>query len=286
MLQSNENGAVPNRITFDQLENFFQNSLEDNIEVFEELMNTQATKSLLIDNHTNSPLIQLGDLGNFFHNSLGGNIELYRRIMTNDITRFVINHETPSSAISELGNFFQNRLNSNIEIFEELIQNQAIQILLGFNEEIPSIDLTDLVDFFQENLGGDIAIFRRIMTDDIIGLLTEDLDNPIIALGDLGSFFRDNLGSDIEAFETVINTPGIGELLGVNAENIVQITLAELGNCCQQALQDNRLIQDLNNTEVGDLYQLILGKIVVFPFVEEADHMGEDNDEQDDEMLG
>lgn len=65
-----------------------------------------------------------------------------------------------------------------------------------------------------------------------------------------------------------------------NAENIVQITLTELGNYCQQALQDNRLIQDLNNTEAGDLYQLILRKIVVLPFVEEADHMGEDNAEK------
>lgn len=279
LLHSNENEAVNMGITFSQLENFFQNSLENNIEVFEELMNIQATKSLFIDNQTNRPLINLGDLGGFFRNSLGGDIGLYRRVMTDDIMRFVINHEAPSSAISELGNFFQNSLERNIEIFEELIQNQVIQILLGFNVEMPSIDLNDLGEFFQESLGGNIEIFRRIMTNDIMRLLTDDLDNPIIALGDLGNFFRDSLSGSIEAFATVINTPRIIELLGINQDNVVQITITELGKYCQQALQDNSLVEAINNVQVAeDPVQHILGEIGV-PIIHQEDDqlMGEDN---------
>lgn len=273
-------------ITLNQLENFFQNGLEGNIEIFEELMNIPATKGLFGDNYTNSPLIQLSDLGNFFRNNLNGEVELFKRIMTDDITHFVINHEAPSSAISELGNFFQNKLNSNIEIFEELIQNQAIQILLGFNEEIPSIELTDLGNFFQESLEGNIEIFRRIMTDDIMRLLTDDLDNPIIALADLGNFFCNSLGGNIEAFETVINTPGITGLLRVNPDNLVQITITELGNYCQQGIRNNILEQALNNLQMAeDPVQQILGEIGILIVNQEDQPMDAGNNSEDDVML-
>ena len=39
LLRGDENEAVNRDITLTQLENFFQNSLENNIEIFEELMN-------------------------------------------------------------------------------------------------------------------------------------------------------------------------------------------------------------------------------------------------------
>lgn len=233
-------------ITLSHVEDFFHNNLERNIEVFEELMHNQATEVLLSNNNTNGPLIPLSDLGNFFRNSLGG----------------------------------------NIEVFEELMNNRAVQILLGINGEIPSIDLNDLGSFFRESLSSNIEIFRRIMTDDIMRLLTDDLDNPIIALGDLGNFFHDSLSSNVEAFETVINTPGITGLLGVNPDNIVQITIIELGNYCAQAIKNNILEQALNNRQIAeDPGQQILDEIGV-PIVNQEDQpMGEGNNGEDDVIL-
>jgi hypothetical protein len=248
-----------------------------------------------------NPQLDLVQLSTVFEN-LGGsvegqtpnlvrimNIEWVRNLLhnnRNDEAEKDENEGTTIITLNQLEVFFYDIVDSNIKVFEEIMNNRAIRILLGFNGEIPSIELTDLSSFFQESLKGDIVVFRRIMTDDIMRLLTDDLDNPIIALGDLGNFFHNSLDGNIEAFETVVNTPGITELLGANQGNIVQITITELGNYCKQAIENNILEQALNNVQIAeDPVQQILGEVGVPIANQEDQPMGEGNNSEDEVML-